>query len=97
LPALCVTAVMVRRVHETMARDAASSCGIPVIELSAGDAAGSIARSGLSADDRPSSSASETDAALLLFTSGTTGAPKLVPLTERNLLMSAANVAETLR
>ncbi len=39
----------------------------------------------------------DTDAALLLHTSGTTARPKLVPLTEANLTASAASVAETLR
>lgn len=35
--------------------------------------------------------------ALLLHTSGTTSRPKLVPLTQRNLLASARNIAETLQ
>ena len=35
-------------------------------------------------------------AALVLFTSGTTSRPKLVPLTEANLLASADHVATTL-
>src|SRR5205823_6427656 len=41
--------------------------------------------------------ASGPDAALLLFTSGTTSDPKLVPLTEAGLLHSAKTVADTLR
>ena len=97
LTTLGVRAVMVLRGHETAARGAASSCGISVIELDAGDTAGSIACSGLSPGDGGSSGAGDTHAALLLFTSGTTGSPKLVPLTERNLLTSAASIAETLR
>ena len=36
------------------------------------------------------------DAALLLHTSGTTSRPKLVPLTQRNLAVSAGNVAASL-
>ena len=54
LTTLGVRAVMVLRGHETAARAAASSCGIPVIELDAGETAGSIACSGLSPGDAAS-------------------------------------------
>lgn len=37
------------------------------------------------------------DIALILHTSGTTSRPKMVPLTQRNLLASAANISSTLR
>jgi oxalate---CoA ligase len=40
--------------------------------------------------------AGDNDVALLLHTSGTTSRPKLVPLTHRNLVRSAANVASAL-
>ena len=58
LTTLGVRAVMVLRGHETAAR-AASLCGIPVIELDAGAAAGSISCSGLSPGDGASSSAGD--------------------------------------
>ena len=60
LTTLGVRAVMVLRGHETAARAAASSCGIPVIELDAGETAGSIACSGLSPGDAASSRAADT-------------------------------------
>lgn len=41
--------------------------------------------------------AQEEDIALMLFTSGTTARPKLVPLTHQNLLASARTIAATLR
>jgi acyl-CoA synthetase (AMP-forming)/AMP-acid ligase II/acyl carrier protein len=53
-----------------------------------GETCGTPARPGL---------AGGADVALLLFTSGTTAKPKLVPLTHVNLLASAYNIASTLR
>lgn len=44
----------------------------------------------------PSDPAAGDDVALVLHTSGTTSRPKLVPLTQRNLLTSARNIASTL-
>ena len=41
--------------------------------------------------------ASPDDVALVLYTSGTTSRPKIVPLTNRNICVSAGNIAETLR
>jgi acyl-CoA synthetase (AMP-forming)/AMP-acid ligase II/acyl carrier protein len=74
----------------------ARGLGIPVLELerTAGQEAGSFRL----ADDEgaPGDLAEAEDVALLLHTSGTTSRPKLVPLTHRNLLHSAKNIASTL-
>jgi len=43
-----------------------------------------------------STAAKPDDVALVLHTSGTTGKPKIVPLSQRNLCISAANVSQTL-
>src|SRR4051812_40289896 len=96
LTALGARAVLVLRGHDTAARAAAVSLGIPVVELDVHDTAGTFALSGLPECDVSPERERRTDAALLLFTSGTTGAPKLVPLTEHNLLASAASIATTL-
>ncbi len=66
---------------------AAAGLGLPVIPpafdgLEAGE--GSVPAGG-------------DDVALLLHTSGTTGRPKAAPLSHRNLMCSAARIAETLR
>ena len=98
LSTLGARAVMVLRGHDTDARAAASSLEIPVVELEPDDVAGSFRPIRPSSGTAPRKDGVDgSDAALLLFTSGTTGSPKLVPLTERNLLRSAASVAETLR
>ncbi|MEJ1935260.1 AMP-binding protein, partial [Nostoc sp. NIES-2111] len=69
-------------------RAAAEKSGIPLWDWEelAGAGEGSV-------DDWPDAEST----ALLLHTSGTTSRPKLVPLTQRNLLASARNIAETLQ
>ena len=44
----------------------------------------------------PDSPAGDGDVALVVYTTGTTSRPKLVPLTHHNLCHSAASVAATL-
>ncbi len=83
------------------ARAVAEKLGIAVVALSpmldgeAGDFT-------LASDQPPSRSigqpvfAADRDVALMLHTSGTTSRPKMVPLTQANLCVSAANIAASL-
>ena len=81
------------------ARDVASRLGIPVLALHSGEgAAGSFT---LDASALPAGSASPEpsrpeDPALVLHTSGTTARPKIVPLTNGNLVASARHIAAAL-
>ena len=81
----------------TPASAAAARLGIPVILLSPSDgSAGAFALDASAlppATARHPGSATPDDIALILHTSGTTARPKIVPLTNRNLAASAANIA----
>jgi len=98
-PRLLITA----RDLDSPARALATDRGIPVLELSfdARDAAG-LFRLDRDREGRPcgASGAAEfadpDDLALLLHTSGTTSRPKIVPLTQRNICASVADVCRTL-
>lgn len=72
---------------------------VPVILLEPGGEAGRFTLRMPTESARraaPDLAAKPADIALVLFTSGTTGQPKMVPLTHGNLLASAHAVAETL-
>jgi acyl-CoA synthetase (AMP-forming)/AMP-acid ligase II len=93
-------AVIVDRRLDSPVRAVAVARGIPVLELDQepDGPAGSFRLNGWSlpsagaADDEQSPATT----ALLLHTSGTTSRPKLVPLSQANLVASARNVAATL-
>ncbi|WP_374384258.1 acyl--CoA ligase [Dongia sp.] len=82
---------------DTPARQVAGTRNIPVIEL-APDLAGPAGSFTLSipAGGKVVDPAAADDVALVLHTSGTTSRPKIVPLTQRNLMTSAGNIARTL-
>lgn len=91
-------AVIVRSGDVSPAAAAAGSLDIPIIELTpdpgeaglfrlTGAPRGAPAPGGLAGDD---------DVALVLYTSGTTSRPKLVPLTHRNICYSAECMKEAL-
>ena len=92
-------ALIVHSEIDTPARSAAKARGIPIIELSPAPAAeaGLFTLSG-----RESAAPAEADesgsehVALVLYTSGTTSRPKMVPLTLRNLWASANHIAAAL-
>ena len=75
---------------------AAESLQVPVIRVEPSDSAGAFTFD--LASELPSAAAPAVpeDVALVLHTSGTTGRPKMVPLTHANLMASADNVAQTL-
>ncbi|MEW6269138.1 MAG: AMP-binding protein [Thermodesulfobacteriota bacterium] len=79
---------------------AARRAGIPVLDLqAAGDApAGSFALEGGAASFASAADVDPLpdDVALVLHTSGTTARPKVVPLTQRNLCLSAASIGRSL-
>jgi acyl-CoA synthetase (AMP-forming)/AMP-acid ligase II len=83
------------------ALQAAQECGVPrmLLEASAVPSPGDFALHSELPPHTPPSPApapGTDDIALLLHTSGTTARPKLVPLTQRNLTLSARGVAESL-
>lgn len=94
-------AVIVQQGDATPARAVAERLGIPAIELhpAGDDAAG---RYRLDASALPAGApavagaAGPGDMALVLHTSGTTARPKIVPLTNGNLVASARHIGESL-
>ena len=83
------------------ARDVAARLGIPIIELEPrpADGAGAFALTppaGLVGRPARPGPAGSGDIALVLHTSGTTSRPKIVPLTQSNILASAGHIAGTL-
>jgi amino acid adenylation domain-containing protein len=84
---------------DSHARTVARALGIPVLELSAlpRAEAGLFKLSGAAnARETRSGFAAPDDVALMLYTSGTTSNPKLVPLTQANLCASARNIRAAL-
>ena len=96
---LKVRAVVVSSSLDSPVREAAEARGIAVLELDVdpGMPAGVFSLTGgaLVSAATPARRAHD-DLALFLHTSGTTSRPKLVPLTQRNLIASARNVSGTL-
>ena len=82
------------------ASEVASRLGIPTLHLIAaeGDAAGMFRLDGATPDGaaKPTRAAGPDDAALVLHTSGTTARPKIVPLTNSNIVASAGHIARSL-
>ncbi|MGR3491212.1 MAG: non-ribosomal peptide synthetase, partial [Shimia sp.] len=82
--------VIVATGQDCAAVPAAQSLGVPVARLTP-----EYRFAGHGAAPQDLRSVGADDLALLLFTSGSTGAPKLVPLTHRNVMTSAADVARS--
>jgi acyl-CoA synthetase (AMP-forming)/AMP-acid ligase II len=82
------------------AEEIASRLGIPILYLATteGDAAGLFRLEGATpgGEPKPVRVAAPDDPALVLHTSGTTARPKIVPLTNANIVASAGNIARAL-
>ncbi|MDH5281717.1 MAG: non-ribosomal peptide synthetase, partial [Thermoleophilia bacterium] len=94
--------VIVSAELDSPVRIVATALGIRVLELrrERGTPAGVFALDGVDTVETNAISApipGDDDVALVLHTSGTTARPKIVPLTHRNLCLSARSVAGTLR
>jgi oxalate---CoA ligase len=87
---------------QSPAREVAARLGIAVLELVPRPDVGAgtfdlVAVSPANGTVGAGGFATHEDAALMLHTSGTTSRPKLVPLTQRNLVASARSIRATLR
>jgi len=83
----------------TAAAEAADGAGIPVIRVGAQPDAATFAMTVNDAVPPATTSGARTgmdDVALVLHTSGTTSRPKIVPLTNQNVMASAAAIIKTL-
>ena len=97
---LSAKALVIETGMESPAIEVARRRGIPVISLTPilDGPAGCFVLSGTQQTlDGPGGLAQPDDTALVLHTSGTTARPKMVPLTHRNLCISAGNIARVLR
>jgi oxalate---CoA ligase len=99
LSGLGVKALVVAVGDDTPAFDVAKRLGIAVLTMSPrGSGAGDFVLSGAAGTEtaRPGP-AGPDDIALILSTSGTTSRPKIVPLSQHNIVFSALNIAKTLK
>lgn len=90
-------ALVVEKGSASPALSAAAGLGISVLEIVALENAGSFeiaASDGI--EPGPVVYSEADDVALVLHTSGTTARPKIVPLSQRNVCASAANIQRTL-
>ncbi len=98
LTRLRAKALIVEKTSGVMAASAAAQLGIPVIALERTGTSGAFRLEVAETARRTSPGPAEPgDTALLLHTSGTTARPKLVPLSQQNLVASAGNISRTLR
>ena len=88
-------ALVVEHDSRSPAVDAANARNIPVLRLAERDAAGGFGLRGVAESAARPRTADAV--ALILHTSGTTSRPKMVPLSQANLVASARNIAATLR
>ncbi len=98
LESLRAKALIVEQSSGTVAATAAARLGIRVITLERTGASGTFRLELPRTTARPAGPgpAGRNDTALLLHTSGTTARPKLVPLSQQNLVTSAGNISRTL-
>lgn len=89
-------ALLVEAGSTSPARAVAHALSIPVFEIEPLDPLGRFTLRGTAGEAVATTSPQPSDLALLLHTSGTTGRPKLVPITHRQLHASARNIAATL-
>jgi acyl-CoA synthetase (AMP-forming)/AMP-acid ligase II len=83
---------------DSPARRVAQARGVPVFDLTpTGEAAGLFALAGTAAGKPSSDPVGPGATALLLFTSGTTSRPKIVPLTHANICTSAFSAVAALK
>lgn len=93
-------ALMVQAGTDSPALTIAQKYSIPVIELSSliESGAGNFSLAGKTRSSSSQGGVTQADdVALILYTSGTTSRPKMVPLTHSNLLSSANNIAAVLQ
>jgi acyl-CoA synthetase (AMP-forming)/AMP-acid ligase II/acyl carrier protein len=91
-------AIIVQAGVESAARGVATERGIPILELEplASSPAGVFRLPVAAGNHSEPVWAEPDDVAMVLHTSGTTSRPKIVPLTQTNLCVSAGNIAATL-
>ena len=92
---LDASALVVDRQSTSPAVAVATSLGVPVLRIAESAEAGSFALDGVAEAEVAPRPLAAT--ALILHTSGTTSRPKMVPLSQANLIASAGNIAAALR